>query len=162
MEAMRYDAGHKEKTRSRLLRATAESIRARGVADTTIGTVTAAAGITHGGFYAHLRSRDELVAAGIREMFLRTGAFTPSPTQDSRETLSDYVDFYLSRAHRDRLSTTCPVPHLAADAERLAPAGRSNFAAGVGRLTAVIRRQLAHAGSEAADEEAHSVLAELV
>jgi TetR/AcrR family transcriptional repressor of nem operon len=161
---MRYDAGQKEKTRLRLLRATAESLRARGVAATTIGGVTAAAGITHGGFYAHFRSRDDLVAAGVREMFSPKAAAPPAPsrTSDAGQTLAAYVDFYLSRAHRDRLSATCPVPLLVGEAERLPDAARSNFAEGLAGLTALIRRQLSHAGRQAPEEEAHSILAELV
>ena len=61
--------------------------------------------MTNGGFYAHFRSRDELVAAGIREMFLRATA-APFAALDPRETLAAYLDFDLSRAHRDRLSAT--------------------------------------------------------
>ena len=67
----RWDAGQKEKTRTRLLRATAESIRARGLAATTISGVSAAIGMTHGRSCAHLASRDELVSASIQEMFSR-------------------------------------------------------------------------------------------
>ena len=160
---MRYDAGQKEKTRLRLLRATAESLRARGVAATTVGAVTAAAGITHGGFYAHFRSRDELIAAGIREMFSpKAAAPPPSPTSDAGEPLAVYVDFYLSRAHRDRACVTCPLPLLVSEAERLPDAARSSFAEGLAGLTALVRRQLSWAGREAPAEEAHSILAELV
>ena len=161
---MRYGAGQKEKTRLRLLRATAESLRGRGVAATTIGGITAAAGITHGGFYAHFRSRDDLVAAGVREMFSPQGAATPSRsrTADAGETLAAYVDFYLSRAHRDRVSVTCPVPLLVGEAERLPDPARSSFAEGLAGLTAALRRQLSHLGREAPEEEAHSILAELV
>lgn len=161
---MRYDAGQKAKTRQRLLQATAESLRTRGVAATTIGGVTAAAGLTHGGFYAHFRSRDELVAAGIREMFSPEACAPPPPswTSDAGESLAAYVDFYLSRTHRDRVSVSCPVPLLASEAERLPDAARSSFAEGLAGLTDLVRRQLAHAGREAPEAEAHSILAEMV
>jgi TetR/AcrR family transcriptional repressor of nem operon len=161
---MRYDAGQKDKTRQRLLRASAESLRRHGVTGTTIGGVTAAAGITHGGFYAHFRSRDELIAAGIQEMFSPEAAATPSPSRklEATETLAAYVDFYLSREHRDRRSPTCPVPLLVGEAERLPDAARSNFAEGLARLTALVQRHLSRAGREAPAQEAHSILAELV
>ncbi|KRB40967.1 TetR/AcrR family transcriptional regulator [Phenylobacterium sp. Root700] len=155
---MRCSPGQKETTRTRLLRETAESISARGVA-AALGGVSAAAGVTHGGFYAHFRSRDDLVAAGAREMFSPRDAAMLPATSDGRRNLAVYVDFDLSR---DRRTATCPVPLLAGEAERFADAARSNFAQGVARLTTAIRPQLAHARRSAPDEEAHSVLAELV
>lgn len=71
---MRYDAGQKETTHLRLLQATTQSLRARGVAATTSG-----------GFYPHFRSRDELDAAGIRGMFSPKTAATPPPSRRRTE-----------------------------------------------------------------------------
>ncbi|WP_371129786.1 TetR/AcrR family transcriptional regulator [Phenylobacterium sp.] len=92
---MRHDAGRKERTHTRLLQATAQSIRAQGLAATTIGGVSAAIGMTHGGFYAHFGSRDELVAAAIQETFSQSLGAARSMAPGWRETLAAHLDFYL-------------------------------------------------------------------
>ena len=66
---MRYDNEHKQQTRTRVLQAAAKAIRADGPHRVGIASVMADAGLTHGGFYAHFASKDELVAAAIGQMF---------------------------------------------------------------------------------------------
>ena len=71
---MRYDADHKEKTRERVLREAAKAIRAEGPHQIAVAGVMAKAGLTHGGFYAHFASKDDLVAATIDQMFAEGAA----------------------------------------------------------------------------------------
>ena len=66
---MRYDAEHKSKTRQRVLKEAAKAIRAEGPHQISVASVMAEAGLTHGGFYAHFASKDDLVAAAIDQMF---------------------------------------------------------------------------------------------
>ncbi len=66
---MRYDSDHKQKTRDRVLKEAANAIRAEGPHRIAVAGVMAKAGLTHGGFYAHFTSKDELVAAAIDTMF---------------------------------------------------------------------------------------------
>jgi len=66
---MRYDAEHKQKTRERVLDEAAKAIRAEGPHRVGVAGIMAKAGLTHGGFYAHFASKDELVLAAIGRMF---------------------------------------------------------------------------------------------
>ena len=63
---MRYPARHKTETRKRIVAAAAEQFRQRGLAAVSVADVMAAAGLTHGGFYAHFASKDELIAEALR------------------------------------------------------------------------------------------------
>ncbi len=65
---MRYDAEHKEQTRTRVVSAAAKSILADGPHRIGVAEVMAKAGLTHGGFYAHFASKDELIVAAIELM----------------------------------------------------------------------------------------------
>ena len=161
---MRYDAEHKQKTRERVLKEAAKAIRAEGPHQVGVAGVMAKAGLTHGGFYAHFSSKDELVAAAIGQMFeeSRGKLAETAEGQDPAQALGGYIDFYLSRGHRDTRTAGCPLPFLAADAPRLGDPARERFARGVAGLQAILAGQLARLGHAQAEEEAASMLAELV
>ncbi len=59
---MRYDSEHKKRTRQRVLSEAAAAIRAVGPDGIGVAGVMAKAGLTHGAFYAHFESKDDLVA----------------------------------------------------------------------------------------------------
>jgi TetR/AcrR family transcriptional repressor of nem operon len=165
---MRYDGDHKQKTRERVLKEAAKAIRADGPHRIAVAGVMAKAGLTHGGFYAHFTSKDELVAAAIDTMFgeaqsrfRREAAGSTSP-QSPKDRLIRYLDFYLSPAHRDARTTGCPLPTLAADLPRLAPASRERYGEGVAALTALIAEALADLGRADSQALARSALAEMV
>ena len=161
---MRYDAEHKQKTRERVLIEAAKAIRAEGPHQVGVAGVMARAGLTHGGFYAHFSSKDELVAAAIGQMFeeSRGKLAETSEGRTPAEALNGYINFYLSRTHRDTRTAGCPLPFLAADAPRLGEPARERFARGVAGLQSTLADQLTQLGHEHAEDDAASMLAELV
>jgi TetR/AcrR family transcriptional repressor of nem operon len=161
---MRYDAEHKQKTRERVLKEAAKAIRTEGPHQIAVAGVMARAGLTHGGFYAHFASKDELVVAAIGQMF-DEGAERLARETEGRtpaQGLAAYIDFYLSQGHRDSRATGCPMPFLAGDLPRLSAAAQARFAQGISGLRvrfAELLEQLGHADARA---EASSMQAELV
>ena len=124
----------------------------------------AEAGLTHGGFYAHFASKDDLIAAGVERMFeeARQSWVRETGERPPKAALAAYVDFYLSERHRDSRSAGCPLPFLAADAPRLSRNARQSFAAGVADLTGRLSQRLAAVGRTDPEGEARSLLAEMV
>jgi TetR/AcrR family transcriptional repressor of nem operon len=161
---VRYDAEHKQKTRLKVLKAAAKAIRADGPHRVGVAGVMAEAGLTHGGFYAHFASKDDLVAAAIGHMFEESRARLLLETQNRapRGALSGYIDFYLSTKHRDALTTGCPIAALASDLPRISEPSREQFAAGARRLTQALAQLLEAAGCVSAEEEARSMFAEML
>jgi len=161
---VRYDAEHKQKTRERVLIEGAKAIRVEGPHRIGVAAVMARAGLTHGGFYAHFESKEDFVAAAIGQMFAEgrmrlDRALDGKPRQQG---LADYIDFYLSQAHRDTRTTGCPLPFLSADAPRLPQPSRERFAQGVAGLTTRLASALDELGTPGAEETAASMLSELV
>jgi TetR/AcrR family transcriptional regulator, transcriptional repressor for nem operon len=161
---MRYDAEHKQRTRQNVLKVAAQSIRNEGPHRIGVAAVMAEAGLTHGGFYAHFASKDDLVAAAIDEMLRQGGKRFDRETEGyaPATALARYIDFYLSREHRDSRGLGCPLPYLSADAPRLTDRSREAFAVGVGRLAARLANLLEALGRRDSQSEASSLLAELV
>jgi TetR/AcrR family transcriptional repressor of nem operon len=161
---MRYDAEHKERTRARVLKEAAKAIRAEGPHRVGVAGVMAKAGLTHGGFYAHFASKDDLVLAAMSQMFAEASAKFDRLTQGKPPSaaLRGYIVFYLSRQHRDARDTGCPLPSLSADLPRLGVAVRQQFAAGFSDVTARISGLLSALGRPDAGMLASSALAEMV
>jgi TetR/AcrR family transcriptional repressor of nem operon len=162
---MRYDGEHKQRTRERVLKEAGKAIRAQGPMKVGVAEVMAKAGLTHGGFYAHFANRDEMLGAAVDQMFVEAGARFKIETgsqADAARALAAYIDFYLSRAHRDTRTSGCPLPFLSADAPRLPPAARWSYAAGVERMTAVIADLLMGMGHAQPHAAASSALSEMV
>ena len=161
---MRYSAEHKTETRRKLLKVAADAIRAEGPHQVGMAAVMAKAGLTHGGFYAHFASKDELVAEAIGEMFEESRARFLRETADRppAEGLWAYIRFYLSRGHRDATGRGCPVASLLSDIPRISDAANERFAEGAGRLKQLLAGLLGELGYADADAQADSLLAELV
>ncbi|MDE2288793.1 MAG: TetR/AcrR family transcriptional regulator [Burkholderiales bacterium] len=161
---MRYDAEHKQNTRRKLLKAAADAIRAEGPHRVAVAGVMAKAGLTHGGFYAHFGSKDELVVAAIGQMFEESRDRVLRETQDRRprDGLIAYIDFYLSRMHRDAKEGGCPLAALACDLPRMDAAAREQFAVGMRELSATLADRLRQAGVTDSKLQGDSMLAELV
>jgi TetR/AcrR family transcriptional repressor of nem operon len=161
---VRYDADHKEKTRARVLKEAAKAIRAEGPHRIAVAGVMAKAGLTHGGFYAHFKSKDDLVAAAIDEMFKDASArfFNATDGFSPQDGMVRYINFYLSKDHRDARGTGCPVAALSNDLPRMEGLTRARYGQGVAGLTAKLEGQLVALGREDAAAVAPSVVAELV
>jgi len=134
---MRYDAEHKERTHQRILAEAASAIRAEGPDRVGVAEVMAELGLTHGGFYAHFASKDELVSCAITYMFDRMIARFEPMTEGlpPAQALSVYIDSYLSVAHRDAPGRGCALAALAAlsgDLPRLPADARASIKARLG------------------------------
>lgn len=159
-----YPSERKQQTRARVLAEAAKALRAHGPHRVGVAGVMRRAGLTHGGFYAHFRSKDALIAAAIATMFeaARDRWIAAITDRDPAAGLGAYVELYLSAAHRDAVATGCPLAALASELPRLSGASRAAFADGTRSLTAVIAAKLAALGQRDHEALASSVVAELV
>lgn len=161
---MRYDSEHKERTRQRVLTEAAAAIRAHGPDRIGVATLMAKAGLTHGGFYAHFESKDELVAEAITHMFeeSRERFVAKADDPDPAVALGKYIDMYVSSAHRNHPEHGCPLPSLSGDMARMPALVRKRFTAGVEGLTKLIAKRLKELHKPSPDRLAASMLAEMV
>lgn len=114
-------AQQKQQSRSRILQSAARAVREKGYAGVGVADVMRQAGLTHGGFYAHFASREELLAAAVvyageqAAELLQTLARGEAPEPPG---LTELVDTYLSSLHLSVPGFGCPMPALAADTAR--------------------------------------------
>jgi TetR/AcrR family transcriptional repressor of nem operon len=162
---MRYDTEHKARTRVRLLTEAAIMLREEGPHGLSVVTLMKRQGLTHGGFYAHFASKDDLIAQAIDVMFERTCERFQMRTRglEPQAALMAYITYYLSPAHYNKPGQGCAIPATAGDVARLEPEARKRFEVGVTTLQKLIAdqfRQMAFAPEEAMNQAA-ALLADL-
>jgi AcrR family transcriptional regulator len=66
---MRYRPEHKIETHEKIVKDASRRVRAEGLNGAAVAAVMRDAGLTHGGFYKHFASKDELLVASLKEGF---------------------------------------------------------------------------------------------
>lgn len=122
--------------REEVVAATSRLLRERGAAGMSVQDLMGAAGLTHGGFYKHFSSKDELLGIAATTAFGELLALLDqlsADLPDRSEARTALLRHYLSPEHRDAPGTGCANTALAADAAR-SPADsplRASYAVGV-------------------------------
>jgi len=149
---VRYPSGHKHESRERILSAAAKLFRRRGLDATGVDAVMAAAGLTAGGFYAHFRSKEALIAAAVSKAGEKAHARWIAPFEDLRGQawLRAFVERYLSEGHRDDRDAGCTLPSLSGDVARSSVAARRHVEA---QLRGLFELVAARSGSTAEREQ---------
>lgn len=109
--------------RRRILDVASRLFREKGFDAVSVSEVMKAAGLTHGGFYGHFSSKDDLVAQALAHVL----AVDSGEGGDFRR----YVNAYLSPRHRDNPAGGCPMAGLAAAIRHQTPAARSVMTEGL-------------------------------
>jgi TetR/AcrR family transcriptional repressor of nem operon len=150
---MRYRPEHRVKTHQKIVKDAARRVRAEGLTGAAVSTVMRDAGLTHGGFYKHFGSKDELVMESLREAFQELSDFLAHAAQTSElgTAWKAIVKTYLSAEHCDHAECGCP---LAALASELARADKTMKAQILGEMEKYKSRMLPFMpGRRAADKE---------
>ena len=129
---MRYSAKHKAMTHSRLLKKATEQFRERGVQATGIAKLMNRVGMTHGGFYAHFKNKEDLVTTAMATMFDESVAHMKEAIDGARDgkNVTAIVNGYLSERHRDDPSGGCLLPVMAAEIARQPKSVREAYTRG--------------------------------
>ncbi|WP_437609288.1 TetR/AcrR family transcriptional regulator [Erwinia sp. V71] len=155
---------HKARTRLRILDEAASAMRVLGTEGIGVATLMKRAGLTHGGFYAHFSSRDDLVVQTLNHIFEQslTSLATILHEPDAQTALCDFIDAYLSDTVRNAPEQNCPLPALSGEAARLPQEARARFDQGVQGLHQLICSRLQQRGQDDAETLAMSALAEMI
>ena len=111
--------------RERIVEAAAQLFRERGFEGIGVADLMKEAGLTHGGFYGHFSSKDDLIAeASTRALARSLELFSNLAERASPDPLSAVAGAYLTTKHRDDPGTGCLVAALGSDVSRQGPAVR--------------------------------------
>jgi AcrR family transcriptional regulator len=138
---MRYEKGHKDATRQRIIDVASAQFREHGVAAVGLAGIMTDAGLTNGAFYTHFESKEDLVrvvllnAQSGREKTLRTAV-------EAGAGLEAAIRDYLSPRHRDNPGRGCPTAALIAEIARHPKKTRDEYTSRMADFIALIASQI--------------------
>lgn len=136
----------KEASHRRIVDVAARAIRRAGYSGVGVADIMKEAGLTHGGFYAHFRSRDAMLAEALEHAGTQSrDALEKTARQSSRQGISPFralVEAYLSDAHCLSTEKGCPVAALASEMPRQSPEVQAASRRRVNSLLDAVQRAL--------------------
>ncbi|WAC00040.1 TetR family transcriptional regulator [Pseudomonas putida] len=131
--------------RAHIVETSSMLFRERGYDGVGVADLMAAAGFTHGGFYKHFKSKADLMGEAA------TCGINRTVEQMQCIRLADFVNFYLSREHRDEKGKGCTLAALGADAARQSDEIKAAYEAGIHRLLEVLHGKDGEPGASRAE-----------
>jgi len=127
---MRYPVEETAAKHERIVKEASRLFRERGFENVSVAEVMKAAGLTHGAFYAHFGSKEELQAAAVAYgQKISLGRAQRSKSNKKRK--GSFADRYLSRWHRDNPGDGCTMAALAQEVARSTPELKAAFEQGL-------------------------------
>jgi TetR/AcrR family transcriptional repressor of nem operon len=128
-ETMRYSPEHKAEVHQRIVEDASRRIRVVGLTGAGVAAVMRDTGLTHGGFYKHFESKDELLLESLREAFREFADKLAAVAErsSSESPWKDIVKAYLSVEYCHHIEEGCPISALAPEMARADPKMRGQL-----------------------------------
>lgn len=126
--------------RRRILDVAGRLFKEKGFDAVSVAEVMRAAGMTHGGFYGHFTSKDDLVA--------QTLAHALGGDSVEGSGFNNFVSSYLAPRHRDNPGKGCPTAGLAAAIRHQTPATKAAMTEGLRSQIARLENAISRQGSD--------------
>lgn len=139
----RMSDAEKQRSHNRILDAAARLFRQNGIASTSVADVMKAAGMTHGGFYRHFDSKEDLVAVAFRHAVDDVVSdLEKATTPEGRDRERDnYIKTYLSRAHVMDGGQGCPLAAMGTELARTGGVSQQAGAVASARMAALLQKR---------------------
>lgn len=117
---MRYPPEHKAEVHQTIVKDASHRVRREGLTGAAIAAVMRDTGLTHGGFYKHFESKEELLTESVREAFrdIIDQLVRAAKQSHSAEAWKAIVKSYLSLEYCDQAERGCPLTALAPELVR--------------------------------------------
>jgi TetR/AcrR family transcriptional repressor of nem operon len=149
--------------RDRIIDAAGALFRAKGFGGIGVADIMKAADLTHGGFYGHFASKDDLVAQASRRTMVRAATnWTKLVEAAPDNPYAALLKHYLSPKHRDDPGKGCAFAALGNDAARSGKIVRKAFAEGLAPLIDILAQSIPGKSNAARRRKAVAAMATLV
>ena len=150
-----------DRNREKILEVAGRLFRERGYDGIGVADIMKRAGLTHGGFYGHFPSKEDLAAEITARSVGREG-WLERLTGKANPSLGDVVRGYLTRRHRDDAGQGCLFAAQGSDAARQPRSVRRAFTEGLRRRVDALKPLMPRRSEAARRQEALALIAGLV
>jgi TetR/AcrR family transcriptional repressor of nem operon len=123
---MRVSRAQAAENRERILEVAARLFRERGIDGIGVADLMKSAGLTHGGFYGHFESKEDLVAQACGRAVQKMRDDWIKTIDQTNDPIHALTDTYLSAKHRDNAGKGCTLAALGSEIARQSTAVRHN------------------------------------
>jgi len=160
---MRVSREKAAENRERIIDAAGALFRTKGFSGIGLADIMKAADLTHGGFYGHFASKDDLVAQASERAMVRAAANWGKVVAEAPEKpYAALLKHYLSPRHRDDPGQGCAFAALGGDAARCGKPVRHAFAEGLETLIEIIAESIPGRSKAARRRKAVAAMTSLV
>lgn len=115
-----WQVSRKQMSREKIIEVASKVFKKEGIKSASVAEVMSAAGFTVGGFYAHFKSKTDLIAQAFFNMSKQADLRARSVQgATGRERARRFFQTYLSRTHRDNPDKGCQLAALASEFAQL-------------------------------------------
>ncbi len=155
---------NKDATHQRIVSVAARAIRRDGYAGTSVADIMKDAGLTHGGFYSHFASREDMLTKAAAQACSEAASQASQILDGSPPdvALKSLLAAYLSKGHVDQLELGCPLAALGSETVRQTPEVRRVATRHIKGMVDLVARQSPDWGQPGAHNRALVTVATMV
>src|SRR5258708_21150567 len=141
---MRRSREETAETRRNSVKTAGIRFRQNGICETGLADLIESAGLTHGGFYRHFDSKDQLVSEASADAFAAniSEMEAAASTAKGRKALEAIANAYLSPEHRKDRAHGCPLAALGGELARSDKSTRSAATEGILKMIATVAERM--------------------
>lgn len=157
---MRKSKQEAAETRRRIVANAAREFNRTGIERTGLSEIMTAAGLTHGGFYKHFSSKNQLLAEAVGQGMekLLTSLDGPRGTR----SLDGIAAAYLSKDHRDHFDASCPLAAVGTELRFAEGDTRQVTSEGIERFISIVAQRFPDLPPREANAKAHAIVSAVV
>jgi len=161
---MRKSKRETEETRKRIVEMAADEFRQHGIVTSGIADLMAAAGLTHGAFYRHFESKEQLVAEATAAALdtLLDALSSAAGGKKGRNGLKAVSAAYVCAEHRDNPRDGCPLAALGSELARSDKRVRDIVTTGFSRMVEILAAHFDQARPAEARKRAMATAAAMI
>jgi TetR/AcrR family transcriptional repressor of nem operon len=115
---MRKSKAETAETRKRIVETAARAFRRQGIAGTGVAEIMATAGLTHGGFYRHFASKDQLVTEALSATEKNLVRDSRAAAEQGAAAMLAVLEDYVTETYRDKVEDGCPLAAMGSELVR--------------------------------------------
>ena len=149
--------------RERIVEVAARLFREKGYDGIGVADLMKNAGLTHGGFYGHFASKEDLMIEACQHALNKSlQGWQARVAQDPQQALPAIIDNYLTPKHRDQPGGGCPAAAMGVDVARMSPGARPAFTQATQQQFALLEGLLSEGTPEQRRQQAIATFAAMV
>ncbi|ROM70826.1 hypothetical protein BK653_02780 [Pseudomonas brassicacearum] len=159
---MKKSKSETAKTRRRIVEVAAEAFKCNGIHATKVSEIMARVGLTHGGFYRHFSSKEELVAEACAASMNAIVDSAEAAIGGGNEAFLKHLENFLSDEYHEECPGGCPLVAIGSELARADMDTRRAVSQGFQELIDVIATRIHPDGGITARDNATFTLSSMI